>query len=77
MTKTPFFFYETADYVISTPDPNGYCLRYFAVWGMLNNAQNANATAGGAGSGAVQNGTATGQGTGIANVGFGTVIELV
>jgi hypothetical protein len=41
------------------------------VWQLLNNSQNGNATASGAGSGTVQNGSAIGEGTGVANVGFG------
>ena len=49
------------------------CLFVFPkiVWQLLNNSQNGNATAGGAGSGTVQNGSAIGEGTGVANVGFG------
>lgn len=43
------------------------------MWQLLNNSQKGNATAGGAGSGAVQNGSATGSGTGVANVGFGMI----
>nr|CAH0108044.1 unnamed protein product [Daphnia galeata] len=42
-----------------------------SLWQLLNNSQNGNATAGGAGSGTVQNGSAIGEGTGVANVGFG------
>lgn len=48
----------------------------FLVWQLLNSAQNGNATAGGAGTGAVQNGTAAGQGTGFVNAGLGILIQF-
>lgn len=40
---------------------------------MINNGQFGSATAGGAGSGAVQDHSAVGQGTGVANAGQGTI----
>lgn len=43
---------------------------------MLNGGQFGSATAGGAGSGGVQNHTAVGQGTGVANAGQGTNLKV-
>lgn len=47
-----------------------------AVIGMLNGGQFGSATAGGAGNGAVQDGSAIGQGTGVADAGKGGILRL-